>query len=131
MNMHWPKTATPQQRAATKELLQRLQAKYAERILKAVLFGSVARGKFTPDSDIDILVLTDQLDPITKWDMWRIAARVSLDFDVILDPHVYSRVLWESLRAQGRALYRNVEREGVALKLKPAPVSSARASQST
>ena len=129
MKTKWPKKAIPQQRAATEELLRRLQTTYPSRILKAALFGSVARGASMADSDIDVLILTNKLDTDTKWDMWGIAARVSFDFDVILDPHVYSRELWESLRAKGRALCRNIEREGIELKLQPEPVTLARASQ--
>ena len=129
MKTTWPKKAIPQQRAATEELLRRLRLKYPGRILKTALFGSVARGTFNTDSDIDVLILTDELDTDTKWEMWGIAARVSLDFDVIIDPHVYSRELWESLRAKGRALCRNVEREGVKLKLRPAPAIPASASR--
>lgn len=130
MKTAWPKKAIPQQQAATEELLRRLRLKYPRRILKAALFGSVARGTFTTDSDIDVLILTDKLDVDTKWDMWGVAARVSLDFDVILDPHVYSRELWESLCAKGRALCHNVEREGVELKLRPAPATQVSASRS-
>lgn len=96
--------------------------------MRAVLFGSVARGAFGDESDIDVLVLMDRLDTDTKWAMWGVAARVSLDFDVILDPHVYSRELWDSLCAQGRALCRNIEREGIELKLEPAPTITESAS---
>jgi predicted nucleotidyltransferase len=128
MKTKWPKNATPQQRAAAEELMRRLQKEYPGRILRAVLFGSVARGTFSDESDLDVLVLTDRLDTDTKWSMWGVAARVSLDFDVILDPHIYPRELWESLRAQGRALCHNIEREGIELRKEAAPAITVPAS---
>ncbi len=121
MKTKWPKKATLQQRAATEELLRRLQAKYPERILLIVLFGSVARGDFSPDSDIDVLVMTDKLDTDLKWDIWGIGSEVSLEFDVLFNLHVYPRTLWESLRAKRKTIWRNVERDGVELTLKPVP----------
>jgi predicted nucleotidyltransferase len=122
MKTEWPIQATPQQRAATHELLRRLSAKYAERLLTATLFGSVARGDFTPDSDIDVLVVMDEAPPEMEWDLWGLGAETSLEFDVIFNLHIYSRAQWERLRAQSKTLWRNIERDGVELTLKPALV---------
>lgn len=116
MRTRWPRKTTAKQRRATKELLRRLHAKYPGRIVSTVLFGSVARGDFTGDSDIDVLIVADKEDTAFKWDVWGIGARVSLEFDVIFNLHVYSRALWESLRANRRPLWKNVERDGVDLR---------------
>jgi len=82
-----------------------------------VLFGSVARGDFRPDSDIDVLVVANKIEPGFKWDVWGIGSRVSLEHDVIFNLHIYSRQDWESLRAKKRAMWRNVEQEGIKLEL--------------
>lgn len=129
MKTKWLKAATRKQRTATEEFLRRVHEKYPGRILSTVLFGSVARGNFSTYSDIDVLVVSDKADRAFERDVWRMSFRVSLDFDVILDPHVYSRELWESLCAKGRAFCRNVKREGIELKLQPEPATPARASQ--
>jgi len=122
METAWPSLATPQQRAATAELMNRLIVRYRGIILRIVLFGSVARGDFTNNSDIDLLIVTDTASPDLDWDISGISARVSLEYDVIIQPHVYSRALWENLRARGRPLPRNVEKEGVELTLPLVPV---------
>src|SRR3990172_412284 len=119
MKTKWPKKATPQQRAATEELLRRINAKYPGRILSTVLFGSVARGDFTPDSDIDVLVVTEKLDTDLIWDIWGVGSEVSLEFDVLFNLHVYPRALWESLRAKRKTIWRNVEQKGVKRPLRP------------
>ena len=115
MKAKWPRKATRNQREATEELVRRLYTKYPRRILATVLFGSVARGDFTSDSDIDVLVVTDEADGHFKWELWGIGARVSLEFDVIFNLHLYSRLEWEATRAKGRSLWRNIEREGIEL----------------
>jgi len=120
MKKKWPKAATPRQKAATEELLRRLHGKYPGRIISAALFGSVARGRFTHDSDIDVLVVTDKLDANLEWEIWGVGSRVSLEFDVIFNLHVYPSPVWENLRTKRKTIWRNVEREGVELTLQPA-----------
>ena len=115
MKTEWPKTITRQQRAAVEELVRRLHFHYPGRILLTALFGSVARGDFAADSDIDVLVVADQVDTDFKWDVWGVGSEVSLEFDVIFNLHVYSHAQWANLRARRQTLWRNVEREGIEL----------------
>ncbi len=115
----WPKEATVQQQAATTELVRRLCTAYPNRILSVALFGSVARGDFTPDSDIDILIIASNADADFEWDVLDIGARVSLECDVIFNLHVHSQDLWKTLQSARRTLWRNVKREGVQLSLRP------------
>jgi predicted nucleotidyltransferase len=120
MKTEWPK-ATTQQRAAAEKLVRSLHSQYPGRILLTVLFGSVARGDFTADSDIDVLVIADKVDTDLKWNTWGIGAQISLECDVIFNLHIYSYAHWASLRDQHRPLYRNVEQDGIELTLQAAP----------
>lgn len=115
----WPRGSTARQRTAISELVRRLHSEYPDRILAMVLFGSVARGDFTPDSDIDILIVADRADPDFEWKVSGIGARVSLECDVIFNLHVYSQDLWKTLQSARRTLWRNVKREGIQLSLRP------------
>jgi len=115
MKAQWSDAATSCQRAATEELVRRLHARFPGRIVSVTLFGSVARGDFTDDSDIDLLVVADSVDTDFKWEAWGIGSEVSLEFDVIFNLHIYSRAQWSRLRACRRSLWRNVEREGIEL----------------
>jgi predicted nucleotidyltransferase len=122
MKTEWPPQATPQQRAAVTDYAQRLLAKYGSRILRLTLFGSVARGDFAPYSDIDVLVVADEVSPDFKASVRKISYAVSLDRDVVLNVHVKARARWEAMRAKGEALWRNVERDGV--DLFPQPIAA-------
>jgi hypothetical protein len=120
MKTEWPLAVTPRQHAAIDELVYRLHSYYPGRIVSTVLFGSVARGDFTADSDIDVLVVADQVDSDFKWNVWGIGSEVSLEFDVILNLHVYSRAQWTGLRDRHQTLWRNVEHDGIELTWQPA-----------
>lgn len=45
-----------------REILQRAVAYYGERLVSFALFGSVARDRFRPDSDIDIMLVVENLE---------------------------------------------------------------------
>ncbi|MGD9100066.1 MAG: nucleotidyltransferase domain-containing protein [Anaerolineae bacterium] len=101
---------TSQERQAVEAFVQALRQQYPDRIRQVLLFGSKARGDSHPDSDIDLLILVDD-------DHWRfshaiskMAARISLNRDVLLGPRVISQARWPST-----ILYRTVADEGIPL----------------
>ena len=123
MKNELPKEATHQQRTAIAELLRRLYASYPQQIASTILYGSVARGDFTPDSDIDVLIIADEADADFKWGVRGIGSRVSFEFDVIFNLHIYSRAAWDLQRASHKTLWRNVERDGIPFSLQSLPVA--------
>lgn len=46
-----------------RRLLEEVRQHYGQRLVSLVLFGSVARGTQTPDSDLDFLVVAESLRP--------------------------------------------------------------------
>ena len=53
--------------------------KYSDRIERIILFGSVARGEATEESDIDILIVTKKEDFRLRRDL------IGVAFDILLD----------------------------------------------
>lgn len=117
MKTEIPKEVPLQQRQALAELLRRLQVRYPGQIIASVLYGSVARGDFRADSDIDVLLVAKEVTADFKWEVRGLASRVSYEFDVIFNLHIYSQANWELQRTRQNTVWRNVEREGVALSL--------------
>ncbi len=118
------------EREAIESFLARLWAQYPERIFQAILFGSKSRGDSHPESDIDVLLITDQ-------DEWRfqhaisdIASDVSLEYSVLIGPRVIGQARWAEMTQEHFGLCENVEREGIPLTLEPAPSHTER-SQAT
>lgn len=58
-------------------------------IIKIILFGSVARGDDTEDSDIDILIIRSKSDELTD-EINSIATDIILEKDELISPHVMS-----------------------------------------
>ena len=87
------------------EIIEALQRFFAERdeVAFAYLFGSVARGKSGPLSDIDVAVMCDDCETDVKWDLMRLLDREDIDV-----------VNLGTLRSQ--RLVKDIVQEGVLLK---------------
>lgn len=102
---------TRQEREAIFAFLARLKTDYGGYIDRTILFGSKARGESRVESDIDLLVTIKEEDRVVRRDILRLGARVSLEYDVLLNILVMSAESWEAHR--GFTLYNNIQREGL------------------
>ena len=79
------------------------------------LFGSYARGDYSDESDIDVMVILDMNDNEVSNSLdgvCRIASELDLEYNISLMPVLQSKNEYE-LRKQLYGFCRNVEREGV------------------
>jgi predicted nucleotidyltransferase len=104
---------TSQEREALTDFTSRLRERFPERILQTVLFGSKARGDSDAWSDIDLLILVREEDWALRRAINTMAARVSLEYDVLIGPRVIGQERWERMRRQHFSLYHNIVEEGV------------------
>jgi len=89
------------------------------RFLQTVLFGSKARGDSRPWSDIDILFVVDEEDWPFRQEISTLAARVSLEYDVLIGPRVIGQERWERMKQQHVGLYQRIAAEGIPLTTSP------------
>jgi predicted nucleotidyltransferase len=99
------------------QLAENLTAVYGEKLKTVILYGSVARGTATSESDIDIMVLVDL--SVEELKMYRDKlCDVSTDFDLeyirvfsIMDVSYSEFNEWKEVSP----FYRNVKEEGIVL----------------
>jgi len=106
---------TPNERTALKDFVIRLEQLYPDQILQTVLFGSKARGDSEPDSDFDILIILHKADGDIRSQILTIASRVSLEYDVLLNPFIIHEDRFQKQREF--SLYRNVAKDAVGLRI--------------
>jgi predicted nucleotidyltransferase len=99
--------------AALAERARRLAAEHPE-IEEILLFGSFARGDYTPESDIDLLIVVTAtgLPFLERADPYR-DLFADLPFDVF--PVVYTRAELDGLRRQGNPFVRAALADGLRL----------------
>lgn len=100
-------------RKIAEDFARHLKAKYGDRIERILLFGSVARGEYREDSDVDLIVVTR--DP-----SWAFRVQLASEaMDVLMRHGLYISAKpmdpEEFERTEGTLFGRNVRREGLIL----------------
>ncbi len=108
-------TLTPSEQQALQSLVASIYQLAPEQIESIALFGSKSRGDSSEDSDIDVLIIIKKEDRDLRREILRQAARISLDYDVLLSPRVIGSDRWRRMR--DFSFYRNIQRESVKLGL--------------
>ena len=101
--------------------LQNIREQYPGRIRAVALFGSKVRGDDHPESDIDLLVITDAENREFRSDLWRIASEISLNYGVLISARIYSQERWEKSRQLGLPFSRAIIAESIPLTPEPIP----------
>jgi len=84
-------------------------------LLAEYLFGSYARGTYTSESDIDILLLVDQMTPEIRRQMSGLAVEYSLNDNIYISPIIKDRQVWRQNQQYNTLFYQNVMHEGIPL----------------
>lgn len=98
-----------------KELVDGILSIFESQVIRIVLYGSVARGTNTAESDIDIaLLLNGSLSKVTEDKLSDLVVDLNLKYDTVLsvidiDYEMFRK--WEKVTP----FYKNVNEEGVVL----------------
>ena len=103
-------------RAIARRFAQDVREHFGGRTRRIVLFGSGARGDWTEDSDIDVLVLLDELSLADKnWLSRRACQSGLMENDVLLQPIYMPEERFLDLQDRERRLALDIQREGLEL----------------
>jgi hypothetical protein len=98
-----PDTLPAKFRSAIKEFAENLAENLKDEKMEVYLFGSLARGDYLLDSDIDLIVVTDSLKNMKPWErtayLRKLAPR-SLGFDILCytrEEFEKAKPFWENL----------------------------------
>jgi uncharacterized protein len=100
---------------ALEAFVAELRVRFGARLRLLRLFGSHARGEAGPDSDVDVLVVVDDLTRAERTAIIYLAADLDLEHDAGLAPLAMSAAHFAELRARETGLVLDIEQEGVPL----------------
>ena len=100
----------PRLRPLLLELEARLSKTFAGRSCEVRLFGSYVRGEATEDSDVDVLVLLDRLDPPEIATVADIATGLAIETGIDFAAVPMTRAHWADT-GPGRGFVRELHRE--------------------
>jgi uncharacterized protein len=112
------KTELPEKSAFISDYLSQFKdladGHFGQRLKYLILYGSFARGDFRDNSDIDVLVVLDQIQS----EIEEIETLAALKTDLMLDHDRYlstNPVSFEKFENSDFTFFRNVKRDGVLL----------------
>ena len=106
---------TEREQKAVEHFATTLRERWGSEILEIHLFGSKARGNAGPESDVDLLIVTERNDWKLKDEIGRIATAILLSEEIYLSIKVLGRAVYQRLVALEAPFIKNVLREGIAV----------------
>ena len=100
-----------------KQYTEEIAKIYGKHLKSVILYGSYARGDYTEDSDIDIMILLDLTDMEIKsyrHDLYDMTYDFNMDYDLDIKPMAKNEDHFKKW-LNVYPFYANVEREGVKL----------------
>lgn len=107
----------PDYRSIMDKYIYKLQEIYGSKMKAVILYGSYARGDYTAESDIDIMLLVDMPDK----EISKLFAKTSdMTYDFNFDNHTDISLLVKDINqfykwVMVHPFYQNVQKEGVVL----------------
>ncbi|HVW28961.1 MAG TPA: nucleotidyltransferase domain-containing protein [Polyangiaceae bacterium] len=101
--------------AALARFASLVRSRLGGRVRRITLFGSYARGEANEESDLDVLIVVDDLSSAEGREIAHLAGDVLTEFGLLISAFTQSTESWRSLRDRERRIARDIEREGVPL----------------
>jgi len=103
-------------RVVAREFAAEIRRHFGARLKAVRLYGSAARGDWSTESDVDLLVLLDRVETADEdWLVSHALRRGILDSGFMLQPLFMSEADFNELVARERLFAREVQREGIDL----------------
>ena len=117
--MKLPKHLTPKERKAIQRAVQKLAAEFPEQVRFVALFGSKARGDFGPESDIDLLIISERGDWQTRDEIRDPVFDVNLETSLHISPRVIDWEQFQKLPVNRPGFFGNLRRDALELWRRP------------
>ncbi len=104
---------TTHEQMVVENFIGQLRRNQGKQLHGVILYGSKARTDADPESDIDLLLIVEQDDWPLRNAVSKIAADMSLDYDLSLSVHLVSLKRWQQMEVDPVSFFRNVFLDGV------------------
>lgn len=110
-----PASLSAGERSALGDLVRFVRERFGARARDLRLFGSRARGEGHEESDLDVLVVIDDLTGSERTEIWNCTGHLREAHDVDVGAFVLSAARWQELCARERRIVHEIQRDGIRL----------------
>ena len=108
-------TLNEAEKRATDKIIRHLQETCNEQLVEVILYGSKARGDYSAESDIDILVIVRNRDQIDRDKIYDFLLDDDIDYNLNFSLNIYGVNEFQRLEAMKASFVMNVLKEGETL----------------
>ena len=108
-------TLTDAEKKATDKIIKHLKKTCSEQLVEVILYGSKARGDYSAESDIDILVIVRNRNHIDRDKIYDFLLDDDIDYNLNFSLNIYGVNEFQRLVAMKAPFVMNVLREGETL----------------
>lgn len=98
---------------AVVEFKRKLSSKLGDALIEIKIFGSKVKKQDNLYSDLDIMIILDQVDSQNKDLVFDIAVDINLKFDVVISPIIYSYPEFTNDLFKETYFYKATQNEGI------------------
>lgn len=106
---------TPKESKAVKLFSQKIKELLQDNLVEIKIFGSKVRGDYEEDSDIDILLVVNNMNYMLRENIYDILLEIDLEYDPKISLKIFTTEEMEINKQMGSPFIFNVEREGINL----------------
>lgn len=107
------KYLTEREKEALLKFEKEVRETLSSNLILLEVFGSKARGDFTEESDMDILVVVKKFEPVVMEKMAAISSGISIKEGILISPLVLSESEYKKNRYADTLFVRELDRDGV------------------
>ena len=101
----------PNEKKALKELQENLQNNYS--LVDFKLYGSKSKGTDQPESDLDVMIILEDLSPEIESEIDDLIFEINLKYDCLITSLYFSRSELEHGALSESPIYKKIKQEGV------------------
>jgi len=86
-----------------------------DNVIEKYLFGSYAKNQYTPESDIDILIIINNYNIEFQYKLSELASDYSINYGVYISPILKDFELWKKNKQYNTLFYQEIAKAGIKL----------------